>query len=140
MQTYNALGYLILRQALSPQRVLALREAVQQLVQRALEGEVELKWIDRERGLPERTGHLLHPDKYDPAFGHKSYQQDWHRDIGKPGAEDEAQFLRRSPGWFVQFNALLIEAEHFLHIVPASHLRASTAAELEAAADKSGAT
>jgi hypothetical protein len=53
----------------SPERVQSLREAVKNRVQRALNGEVELKWIDREQGLPERTGHLLYPDKYDPAFG-----------------------------------------------------------------------
>ncbi len=163
LQSYNDLGYLILRQAFSRQRVQALREAVQTLVQRALDGDVELNWIDREQGLPERTGHLLHPGKYDAAYGHwlaedlapqletllgcpgrhslfgmlaggghKSYKQSWHRDIGKPGADDEAEFLQRSHGLFVQFNAPLIEADHFLHIVPASHLRASTQAEIEA--------
>lgn len=119
--------------------------------------------LDRDRGLPERTGHLLHPDKYDPAFGEwlaedlvpqieaflgsegrhslfgmlaggggRSYTLSWHRDIGKPGAPDEAQFLLRHHGRFVQFNAPLLEGDRFLQIVPASHLRASTSAEIEA--------
>ena len=163
LQTYHDQGYLILRQSFSPERVQSLREAVQYLVQRALKGEVELNWIDREQGLPERTGHLLHPDKYNPAFGDwlaedlapqleallggsgrhslfgmlagggcKAYKQNWHRDLGKPGAGDEAEYLQRHQGHLAQFNAPLVEADHFLHIVPASHLRASTDTEIKA--------
>ena len=67
--------------------------------------------------------------------GGRPYCQAWHRDIGKPGAADEADFLARFHGHFVQFNAPLITGDRFLQIVPASHLRASTASELQAAQD-----
>ena len=63
------------------------------------------------------------------------YLQAWHRDIGKPGAPDEEEFLRHHDGRSVQFNAPLQPHDHFLQIVPASHLRASTPAEIKAAAD-----
>ncbi len=156
-------GYVILRQVFSPQRVQALRGAVEGLVERALAGQCEVRWIDRERGIPERTSHLLHPDKFDPAYaewldqdlaphlealvgsvrhslfgmlaggGEQPYRQAWHRDLGKPGDPDEAGFLQRFHGRSVQFNAPLLPGDHFLNIVPASHLRASTPAEIEAA-------
>ena len=161
---FDGQGYLILRQVFSPQRVQALRGAVEQLVARAQEGQVEIPWIDRERGIPERISHLLHPDKFDPVYaewldqdlaphfealigpvrhslfgmlaggGGQPYLQAWHRDLGKPGDPDEAGFLRRFHGRSVQFNAPLLPGDHFLNIVPASHLRASTAAEIAAAA------
>lgn len=57
------------------------------------------------------------------------YLQGWHRDIGKPGAPDEVEFLKHHHGRFVQFNAPLVEHDRFLNIVPASHLRASTPEE-----------
>jgi len=159
-------GYLILRAAFDEERVEALRLAVIAMIDRGLAGEIELKWIDRDRRLPDRTGHMLHPGKYDPAWGEwlaehlisyidalvggparhslfgmlaggggRTYRQAWHRDIGKPGAADEVDFLARFHGHFVQFNAPLITGDRFLQIVPASHLRASTASELQAAQD-----
>ena len=165
LQAYNEQGYLILRQAFTAQRLQALRAAIEHLVERARCNQVDLNWIDREQGLPERTSHLLHPYKYDPAFGQwlaedlapqleaflggparhslfgmlaggggRSYTMAWHRDIGKPGAADEAEFLQKHHGRSVQFNAPLVAADRFLHIVPASHLRASTQDELTAAA------
>jgi ectoine hydroxylase-related dioxygenase (phytanoyl-CoA dioxygenase family) len=167
LQAYHDQGYLILRQAFGRERIQALRRAIENLVKRARRDELSLNWIDRDQGLPERTGHLLHPEKYDPAFaewlaedlapqletflggpgrhslfgmlaggGGRVYTQAWHRDIGKPGAADEVEFLQRHHGRSVQFNAPLIEADHFLHIVPSSHLRDSTTAELVAAQAK----
>jgi len=159
---FDTQGYVILRQAFSAQRVEALRTGVERLVARARAGQVELRWIDQERGFPERISHLLHPDKFDPAYaewldqdlaphlealvgpvrhslfgmlaggGGKPYLQAWHRDLGKPGDADEAGFLQRFHGRSVQFNAPLQQGDHFLNIVPASHLRASTTAEIEA--------
>ena len=35
---------------------------------RAIAGEVELGWLDRAQRAIGRTGHLLNPDLYDPAF------------------------------------------------------------------------
>ncbi len=64
----RAAGYLTLRQVFSPQRVQALRGAVEGLVERALAGQLELRWLDRERGMPDRISHLLHPDKFDPIY------------------------------------------------------------------------
>ncbi len=63
---------------------------------------------------------------------HKNYHV-LHRDLGKPGDPDEVGFLRRFHGRSVQFNAPLLPGDHFLNIVPASHLRASTPAEIAAA-------
>ncbi|MSR83586.1 MAG: hypothetical protein EXS58_11800 [Candidatus Latescibacteria bacterium] len=161
---FDEQGYLILRQVFSPQRVQALRGAVEGLMERALAGRCEVRWLDRERGIPDRISHLLHPDKFDPAYaewldqdlaahfealvgpvrhslfgmlaggGGQPYRQAWHRDLGKPGDPDEAGFLRRFHGRSVQFNAPLLPGDHFLNIVPASHLRASTPAEIAAAA------
>ena len=163
---YEDEGYLIMREAFSPERVKALRMAVISMIDRGLEGACELKWIDRDKRLLARTEHMLHPDKYDPAWaewlaedlvfyidaliggparhslfgmlaagGGQSYRQAWHRDIGKPGAEDEMDFLARFHGQFVQFNAPLVSGDSFLQIVPASHLRVSTDSELRTAQD-----
>ena len=65
---YEHEGYLIMREAFAPERVKALRLAVIAMIDRGLEGACELKWIDRDKRLPERTSHMLHPDKYDPAW------------------------------------------------------------------------
>jgi len=161
---YEEDGYLIIREAFSPERVKALRMAVISMIDRGIAGECELKWIDRDNRLPARTEHMLHPDKYEPAWaewlaedlvcyieslvdgparhslfgmlaggGGQAYRQAWHRDIGKPGAEDELEFLARFHGHFVQFNAPLVAGDHFLQIVPSSHLRFSTDSELRTA-------
>jgi ectoine hydroxylase-related dioxygenase (phytanoyl-CoA dioxygenase family) len=62
--------------------------------------------------------------------GGKGYRLGWHRDIGKPGAPDEEEYLRRWHGKLVQVNAPLLPGDRFVEIVPGSHLRASTPAEL----------
>ena len=66
--------------------------------------------------------------------GGQAYQQGWHRDLGKPGAPDEVEGLRKHHGTFVQFNAPLLEDDHYLNIVPRSHLRASSKEEMAASA------
>jgi ectoine hydroxylase-related dioxygenase (phytanoyl-CoA dioxygenase family) len=66
--------------------------------------------------------------------GGQAYKQGWHRDLGKPGAPDEVEFLRLHHGKCVQFNAPLLEDDHYLNIVPFSHLRASTQEEMDASA------
>lgn len=169
-KTYAAQGFLILRQAFTKARIAALLEGIELLIDKGLAGKCELGWIDRERRLPSRTGHLLNPDKYHPAFadwidedlaphlealvsgpgvrhslfgmlasgGEKPYTQKWHRDLGKPGDEEETAYLRRHEGSFVQFNAPLVPRDRFLHIVPESHLRASTEEEIEASRSESG--
>lgn len=165
LRAYHEQGYLILRQAFAPQRIDALCQAVEKVIERGRNDQIKLSWIDREQGLPARTSHLLHPDKYERAFGNwlaedlvpqleiflggparhslfgmlaggggRAYTMAWHRDIGKPGAADEVEFLQKHHGRSVQFNAPLLAGDHFLHIVPASHLRASTKDELAAAA------
>ena len=157
-------GYLILREIFAPERVKALRMAVIRMIDRGLAGDCQLKWIDADSRLPARTEHMLHPDKYDPAWaewlaedlvfyidalvsgparhslfgmlaggGRKSYSQAWHRDMGRPGVPIEETFLARFKGQFVQFNAPLVSGDCFLQIVPGSHLRASTEAELRVA-------
>ena len=169
-ETYTAQGFLILRQVFAKTRIEALLEGIERLIDKGLAGECELGWIDRERRLPSRTGHLLNPDKYHPAFadwidedlapqlealvsgpgvrhslfgmlasgGGKPYTQKWHRDLSRPGDPEETAYLRRHEGSFVQFNAPLVAGDRFLHIVPESHLRASTTAEIEASRSESG--
>ena len=70
--------------------------------------------------------------------GEKPYTQQWHRDLCRPGDAEETAYLRRHEGRFVQFNAPLVPGDRFLHIVPGSHLRASTAEEIEASRSESG--
>ena len=72
------------------------------------------------------------------AGGGQPYTQKWHRDLGRPGDPDETAYLRRHEGRFVQFNAPLVAGDRFLNIVPGSHLRASTDAEIEASRSESG--
>ena len=67
-ETYAVQGFLILRQAFAKTRIEALLEGIERLIDKGLAGACELGWIDRERRLPGRTGHLLNPDKYHPAF------------------------------------------------------------------------
>lgn len=64
--------------------------------------------------------------------GGQPYLQAWHRDLGKPGAPDEVEYLKKHHGRFVQFNAPLLPGDRYLNIVPASHLRASTKEEIAA--------
>ena len=170
-ETYAEQGFLILRQAFTQTRIAALLEGIERLIDKGLAGECEIGWIDRKRRLPSRTGHLLNPDKYHPAFA------DWidadlaplSRSLGlRPGGAPQPvrharQRRRESPtprigtatsanratrkkprtcagheGTFVQFNAPLVAGDRFLNIVPGSHLRASTAAEIEASRSESG--
>ena len=70
--------------------------------------------------------------------GGKPYTQQWHRDLCRPGDAEETAYLRRHEGRFVQFNAPLVPGDRFLQIVPESHRRASTAAEIEASRSESG--
>ena len=70
--------------------------------------------------------------------GGDPYTQKWHRDLGKPGDPDETAYLLRHEGSFAQFNAPLVPGDRFLHIVPGSHRRASTAKEIEASRSESG--
>ena len=169
-ETYATEGVLVLRRAFAETRIAALLEGVERMIDKGLAGECALDWIDRERRLPARTGHLLHPDKYHPAFaawidedlaphledlvsgpgvrhslfgmlaggGGQPYTQKWHRDLCRPGDADETAFLRRHDGRSVQFNAPLVPGDRFLHIVPGSHRRASTAAEIEASRSEAG--
>ena len=65
--------------------------------------------------------------------GGQAYRQNWHRDLCIPGSSGEAAYLRRHHGHFVQYNVPLLPGDRFLNIVPTSHLRASSAAEIQAA-------
>ena len=66
--SYHSQGYLIVRRAFSPERVQSLLDAVNLLLDRALAGKCEIRWIDENRRLPQRISSTLHPDKYDPAY------------------------------------------------------------------------
>ena len=94
IEHYVREGFVVRRQAFAPARIHGLRDAVHRLCTRAAAGEhqaraagpagadderraaigpapadeVEIGWIDREQLLPARLGHLLAPDKYDPAY------------------------------------------------------------------------
>jgi hypothetical protein len=164
IEALNRDGFLLMAGAFSQQRVQSLRDGVSRMIQRGQSGACELRWIDEAAGLPERTSHMMHPDKYDSAWGQwlaedviddmeallggparhslfgmlasgggRDYRMAWHRDIGKPGASDEEAYLRRFHGHSIQFNAPVLTADSFLHVVPGSHLRASTEQEITAA-------
>lgn len=64
--------------------------------------------------------------------GGKSYRLGWHRDTGRPGMPNEGEFLRKWHGRTVQVNAPLLPGDRFVHVVPGSHIRASTDAEMAA--------
>lgn len=158
-------GYLLLRGAFSPRRIQSLHQGIEHLIERGRAGQCQIPWIDKEAGLPSRISHMMHPDKYEPAWGEwiaedvladlqallggaarhslfgllasgagHGYRLAWHRDIARPGAADEETFLRRHHGQLIQFNAPVAATDTFLHVVPGSHLRASTAEEIAASA------
>ncbi|MBT4611995.1 MAG: hypothetical protein HOC05_18270, partial [Gemmatimonadetes bacterium] len=68
LQHYHDQGYLIRRQVFTAARMTSLRDAMERLMDRALAGEVEIGWIDREQRLLQRTGQLFAPEKYDAAY------------------------------------------------------------------------
>lgn len=165
VEHYHAEGYLVLRGVFSQERIASLKTAVENLVQRAATGEIEIDWVDREARIPNNIHLMLWPDKYAPVFGEwvgedlaehaelllgglarysgltllsggggHSYRLAWHRDLGKPGAPDEEEYLRRWHGKLVQVNAPLLPGDRFVQVVPGSHLRTSTPEEIAAAA------
>jgi len=62
------LGYLVVHNAFTANRIQSLLAAVDRLIDRALAGDCEIGWIDKDSRLPARVGHLLHSDKYDHAY------------------------------------------------------------------------
>ena len=66
---YEEQGYLIVRDAFSPERIQSLIVAVNRLMDRALAGECRIRWIDPTERLPGLVYGLFDPDKYDPAYG-----------------------------------------------------------------------
>ena len=67
-QFYLEADYLIFRQAYDLNRVQSLLAGLERLLDRALSTTGKIRWIDPQRRLPNRIGHMLHPDKYDLAF------------------------------------------------------------------------
>jgi hypothetical protein len=68
-EQYRREGYVILRGAIPPEHVEALRTDVGELVERSARGEgPEIPWINQEKRLPERLGQLLRPGWIRPAF------------------------------------------------------------------------
>ena len=156
-------GFLLLQGVFDTQRLRSLRDGVDHLIARARTGACQLRWIDVDACIPDRISHMMHPDKYEAAWGEwiaedvvddleallrgpvrhslfgmlasgggRDYRMAWHRDLGKPGAADEEDHLRRFHGHHVQFNAPIAATDTYLHVVPGSHLRPSTAEEIAA--------
>jgi len=68
-QGYASQGYLILRGAFDKTRIQSLRDAIERLIDRALDGKVKIPWIGEPKNrTPERLGHLLNPDRFDAAY------------------------------------------------------------------------
>ena len=161
-QFYLEEGYLIFRQAYNLNRVQSLLAGLERLLDRALSTTGKIRWIDPQRRLPNRIGHMLHPDKYDLAFadwldtniipmveailggairhslfgmlasgGEQPYRTAWHRDLCRPGHANEKKVLQRELFRHTQFNAPLKPNDRFLQIIPASHSRPSTKAEMD---------
>ena len=93
-------------------------------------------WFDAEL-LPLLEALLESPARYSlfgmlAAGGGKPYAQPWHHDWRSPDNFHPAVILDPEPFWFVQFNAPLKPNDRFLQIIPASHNRRATPAEIEA--------
>jgi ectoine hydroxylase-related dioxygenase (phytanoyl-CoA dioxygenase family) len=67
--TFDRQGFSVVRQAFDASRIAALQAAVDAVIERGLAGQIELEWLDRDGGVPQRISHLLHPDKYAAVFG-----------------------------------------------------------------------
>lgn len=163
-EAFHRDGFLLLQGVFDEERLLTLRAGVDSLIARARAGECELRWIDADAGIPDRISHMMHPGRYESAWGEwvaedvvddmesllrgpvrhslfgmlasgggRDYRMAWHRDLGKPGAADEQDYLRRHHGNHVQFNAPIAATDTYLHVVPGSHLRPSTTQEIAAA-------
>jgi stress-induced morphogen/ectoine hydroxylase-related dioxygenase (phytanoyl-CoA dioxygenase family) len=119
-----------------------------------------LQWIDRSQRFPNRIAHMLAPPLFQPEFapfleelaphletllsapprhglfGMLSsgcgvpYENEWHHDQGIPFSLARA---RATMGHQVQINAPLLRTDRYLQIVPGSHCRLETVAELAAA-------
>ena len=71
LQQYDEVGFVVLRSAFSAARVASLRDAVQRLAERAaFDDSLGVGFLDPdgEKKFPSRTGNLLDPQKYDPAY------------------------------------------------------------------------
>lgn len=69
MEQYRQEGYVILRGAIPREEIKALRSDVRDLVEAAAEGHgPQVRWIHREKRLPDRLGHLLRPGYIRPSF------------------------------------------------------------------------
>jgi Phytanoyl-CoA dioxygenase (PhyH) len=64
--------------------------------------------------------------------GGKAYRQAWHHDLATPDMLHPAVIFNPEPFWFTQFNAPLKPHDRFLQIIPASHNRRATLAEIDA--------
>ena len=124
----------------------------------------EIRWIDEERRMPDMMNDLLSPGKYGPAFGllfdtvtlpfvesllgvpvrcswlslfpsgaGHPYSTPLHRD-NNPGGSEEIQLLERHRMRQCYFQAPLTPEDRFLQVVPGSHLRAASEAEIAASA------
>lgn len=68
LKHYHEEGYIVLRGAFSKQRIKALIEGLNRLMDDALASKTSIHWFDAAKRLPMRIGHMLHPDKYQPEF------------------------------------------------------------------------
>ena len=153
LRHYDEQGYILLRQAFSPQRIGSLRAAVEERG-----GRCELspeayhpavgEWLAEELtpmldGLMLRSGAPARHSLFGMLSSGRGedVRQKWHRDpiAGKEheakvaaGTPGELPYLRALHGQGVQFNAPLLPNDSCLHIVPGSHLRASTPEQIEA--------
>ena len=77
LEAFRRDGFLIVRSAFTPERVLALRSAVEDLLERAAAAEdahedgplvPKVSWINKEKRLHNRMGDYLQPSKFDPLY------------------------------------------------------------------------
>jgi len=163
-QQYREEGYFILRGIVPPAQIEALRAGVHEVMDDSLTGKrPPLRWINKEKRIPDRFGGMLRPEFIHSAFVEsfadgpyisvaeqildcpvryglfgmlangdgQPYVQDWHRDLAPIEGDQQLPILERGYRVYTQTNAPLFE-DHFLTIVPGSHLRVTTPEELAA--------
>ena len=64
-------GFLVVRNVIDDTLIGSMVDAVERIIDRALDGEFEnaFRWVDRDQRVPDFVNDLLTPQKYDPVFG-----------------------------------------------------------------------
>lgn len=155
---------MVIRNACNPTLLAVLADAVEQLLDRAVAGDpdAEMRWIDRERRIPDLVSDVLSARKYHPSFGELfesvilpfvesllglKVRCSWLSLFVFGGGYRYATALHRDNNIVgsgesellaeyemrqCYFQVPLLPYDQFLQVVPGSHLRPANAAEINA--------